>query len=310
MEQYMSKIRGNYGSGVVRPKINDKTHFELKGQYLKELHKNTFSGSEHEDTNEHIKKVLEIVDLFYIPEVTQDQVMLQVFPMSLTRAASRWLRNEPSVDKNGHLRITGTSSSSGPDLIQRIADELALAVEIDFTWSFGFGSVEPGRPPIPFSSMNLVSDSSNVYLRSGCEEFPLLRWLEKGFRLVLAESCKFPPFSLQCKQLQLRTWENLKALLDLEAPLEYEIKNKSSSGELDFTRPGVSKSLLIERNTLFGFSKGQYVVLTLQNTLYCLEEQIRCLDCRDQYVVLSGRVDTSYPTGGYGISVDLSEQDT
>ncbi|GKD00345.1 hypothetical protein Tco_1170619 [Tanacetum coccineum] len=64
----MSKTRGNYGSGVVRPKINDKTHFELKGQYLKKLCKNTFSGSEHEDANEHIKKVLEIVDLFHIPE--------------------------------------------------------------------------------------------------------------------------------------------------------------------------------------------------------------------------------------------------
>ncbi|GJQ89846.1 hypothetical protein Tco_0000985 [Tanacetum coccineum] len=96
MEQYMSKTRGNYGSGVVRHKINDKTHFELKGQYLKELRENTFSGSEHEDANEHIKKVLEIIDLFHIPEVTQDQVMLRVFPMSLTGAASRWLRNEPS----------------------------------------------------------------------------------------------------------------------------------------------------------------------------------------------------------------------
>ncbi|GJR03876.1 retrovirus-related pol polyprotein from transposon TNT 1-94 [Tanacetum coccineum] len=96
MEQYLSKTRGNYRSGVVRPKINGKTHFELKGQYLKELRENTFSGSEHEDANEHIKKFLEIVDLFHIPEVTQDQVMLRVFPMSLTRAASRWLRNEPS----------------------------------------------------------------------------------------------------------------------------------------------------------------------------------------------------------------------
>ncbi|GJR15550.1 hypothetical protein Tco_0798202 [Tanacetum coccineum] len=96
MEQYMSKTRGNYGSGVVRPKINDKTHFELKGKYLKELCKNTFSGSKHEDANEHIEKVLKIVDLFHISEVTQDQVMLRVFPMSLTGAASRWLRNEPS----------------------------------------------------------------------------------------------------------------------------------------------------------------------------------------------------------------------
>ncbi|GJS02706.1 putative reverse transcriptase domain-containing protein [Tanacetum coccineum] len=73
MEQYMSKTRGNYGSGVVRHKINDKTHFEIKGQYLKELHENTFNGSEHEHANEHIEKVLEIVDLFHIPEVTQDQ---------------------------------------------------------------------------------------------------------------------------------------------------------------------------------------------------------------------------------------------
>ncbi|GJQ90680.1 hypothetical protein Tco_0001819 [Tanacetum coccineum] len=92
----MSKTRGNYGSGVVRPKINDKTHFELKGQILKELHENTFSGSEHEDANEHIEKVLEIIDLFHIPEVTQDQVMLRVFLMSLTGDASRWLRNESS----------------------------------------------------------------------------------------------------------------------------------------------------------------------------------------------------------------------
>ncbi|GJZ77439.1 reverse transcriptase domain-containing protein [Tanacetum coccineum] len=96
MEKYMSKTRGNYGSGVVRPKINDKTHFELKRQYLKELRENTFSDSEHEDANEHIEKVLEIVDLFHIPEVTQDQVMLRVFSMSLTGATSRCLRNEPS----------------------------------------------------------------------------------------------------------------------------------------------------------------------------------------------------------------------
>ncbi|GJT88286.1 hypothetical protein Tco_1070003 [Tanacetum coccineum] len=42
MEQYMSKTRGNYGPGVARPKINDKTHIELKGKFLKELHENTF----------------------------------------------------------------------------------------------------------------------------------------------------------------------------------------------------------------------------------------------------------------------------
>ncbi|GJT10541.1 gypsy/ty3 retroelement polyprotein [Tanacetum coccineum] len=92
----MSKTCGNYGSGVARLKINDKTYFELKGKFLKELRENTFNGLKHEDANEHIKKVLEIIDLFYIPEVTHDQLVLRAFPMSLTRAASCWLRNEPS----------------------------------------------------------------------------------------------------------------------------------------------------------------------------------------------------------------------
>ncbi|GKC08320.1 hypothetical protein Tco_0999930 [Tanacetum coccineum] len=96
MEQYMSKTRADYGSGVVRPKIEENDSFELKGQFLKELRSNTFSGSDHEDANEHIEKVLEIVDLFHIPNITVDQVMLRAFPMSLTGAASRWLRNKPN----------------------------------------------------------------------------------------------------------------------------------------------------------------------------------------------------------------------
>ncbi|GJU62212.1 ribonuclease H-like domain-containing protein [Tanacetum coccineum] len=37
MEQYMSKTRTDYGSGVARPKTDNKDQFELKGQFLKEL---------------------------------------------------------------------------------------------------------------------------------------------------------------------------------------------------------------------------------------------------------------------------------
>ncbi|GKB16102.1 hypothetical protein Tco_0850025 [Tanacetum coccineum] len=96
MEQYMSKTRADNGSGVARPKIEDKDNFELKSQFLKELRDNTFSGSDNEDANEHIEKVLKIVDLFHILNITIDQVMLRAFLMSLTRAASRWLRNKPS----------------------------------------------------------------------------------------------------------------------------------------------------------------------------------------------------------------------
>ncbi|GKB78557.1 hypothetical protein Tco_0945452 [Tanacetum coccineum] len=37
MEQYMSKTRRDYRSGVSRPKIEEKDSFELKGQFLMEL---------------------------------------------------------------------------------------------------------------------------------------------------------------------------------------------------------------------------------------------------------------------------------
>ncbi|GKE11745.1 putative ribonuclease H-like domain-containing protein, partial [Tanacetum coccineum] len=96
MEHYMSKTRADYEPRIARPKIEDKDSFKLKGQFFKKLRDNTFSGSDHEDANGHIKKVLEIVDLFHIPNITIDQVMLRAFPMSLTRAASHWLRNKPS----------------------------------------------------------------------------------------------------------------------------------------------------------------------------------------------------------------------
>nr|GEV40377.1 reverse transcriptase domain-containing protein [Tanacetum cinerariifolium] len=45
MEEYMCKTRGEYGSGVTMRKIDAKDHFELKGQFLKELRDNTFSDS-------------------------------------------------------------------------------------------------------------------------------------------------------------------------------------------------------------------------------------------------------------------------
>ncbi|GKC55435.1 hypothetical protein Tco_1078180 [Tanacetum coccineum] len=111
MGQYMSKTRVDYGSGVARPKIEDNDNFELKGQFLKELRTNTFSGSDHEDANEHIEKVLEIVDLFHIINITIDQVMLRAFPMSLTRFAGRWLRNEPTENGGNQQLSTRTDKN-------------------------------------------------------------------------------------------------------------------------------------------------------------------------------------------------------
>ncbi|GKA36144.1 putative reverse transcriptase domain-containing protein [Tanacetum coccineum] len=119
MEQYMSKTRADYGSGVARPKIEDKDNFELKGQFLKELQTNTFSGSDHEDANEHIEKVLKIVDLFHIPNITIDQVMLRAFPMSLTGA--KW--------HNGTSRLRSTKTSDGLAAIQAQLNNLGREIK-------------------------------------------------------------------------------------------------------------------------------------------------------------------------------------
>ncbi|GKA38879.1 hypothetical protein Tco_0731430, partial [Tanacetum coccineum] len=90
------KTREDCESGVARPKFEKDAKFELKGQFLKEIRDHTFSGSENEDENDYIESVLEIVDLFTTPDVTMDQLMLRVFPITLTGAASIWLRNEPA----------------------------------------------------------------------------------------------------------------------------------------------------------------------------------------------------------------------
>ncbi|GKC75602.1 hypothetical protein Tco_1126376 [Tanacetum coccineum] len=55
--------------------MDEKAHFKLKGQFVKELRNNTFSGADNEDVNEHIEKFLEIVDLFHIPECFKELLL-------------------------------------------------------------------------------------------------------------------------------------------------------------------------------------------------------------------------------------------
>nr|GEU87432.1 hypothetical protein [Tanacetum cinerariifolium] len=86
---------------------------------------------------------------------------------------------------NNMLMCCEPDTAYGLHLIRRMLDKLALVVEIDFTWSIGFGYVDPeariSLMMFEFSSylfadsaMSLVSDSSIVCLRSGYEEFSLL----------------------------------------------------------------------------------------------------------------------------------------
>ncbi|GKD09149.1 hypothetical protein Tco_1188834 [Tanacetum coccineum] len=76
----------------------EKAYFELKCQFLKELRDNTFSGADNEDANEHIEKVLEIINLFHIPE--PDETLSQAwerFKELLLRCPQHYLTNIQEV---------------------------------------------------------------------------------------------------------------------------------------------------------------------------------------------------------------------
>ncbi|GJV57627.1 hypothetical protein Tco_1458632 [Tanacetum coccineum] len=74
MEQYLALSRENQASGVVKPEIGGNVNFEIKSQFIRELREDTFSGNKDEDAHDHIDRVLSILGLFNIPEVSKDAV--------------------------------------------------------------------------------------------------------------------------------------------------------------------------------------------------------------------------------------------
>ncbi|GKB70304.1 reverse transcriptase domain-containing protein [Tanacetum coccineum] len=79
-----------HAPAVVKPEIGGNVYFEIKSQFMRELREDTFSGNKDEDAHDHIDRVLSIVGLFNVLEVSKDAVMLQIFPFTLIEAAKRW----------------------------------------------------------------------------------------------------------------------------------------------------------------------------------------------------------------------------
>ncbi|GJW08281.1 reverse transcriptase domain-containing protein [Tanacetum coccineum] len=96
LEQYLALNRNNSQVRVKRREIKKSIVFEIKSQLLKELRENTFSGGKAEDSMEHLRKILEIASLFNTPGISGNDIMLQNFLLTLTRAAKRWLGRTPS----------------------------------------------------------------------------------------------------------------------------------------------------------------------------------------------------------------------
>ncbi|GJR86679.1 reverse transcriptase domain-containing protein [Tanacetum coccineum] len=58
---------------------------------MRELRHKLFKCTNDDDAHEHGRRVLEIADLFHFTGVTQDAVMLRVFPITLKGPALRWI---------------------------------------------------------------------------------------------------------------------------------------------------------------------------------------------------------------------------
>ncbi|GJU81575.1 hypothetical protein Tco_1283940 [Tanacetum coccineum] len=87
MEHYIALIPDDIKPCIVNPKIGDDI----------ELRRKLFAGTDDEDAYEHVRTVLEIVDLFHFPCVTHDAIMLRVFPITLTGKALRWKKRLPKL---------------------------------------------------------------------------------------------------------------------------------------------------------------------------------------------------------------------
>ncbi|GJV57092.1 hypothetical protein Tco_1458097 [Tanacetum coccineum] len=67
---------------------------ELNKKFWVELRKNIYQGTYNEDVVEHIAKVLNLVDLIYVPGVDSHQLRMKVFPLSLADDAKEWWISE------------------------------------------------------------------------------------------------------------------------------------------------------------------------------------------------------------------------
>ncbi|GKB47456.1 ribonuclease H-like domain-containing protein [Tanacetum coccineum] len=96
MEQYIALIPDDIKPGIVNPKIDDDVEFEINANFMRELRRKLFVGTYGEDAYEHVRTVLEIVDVFHFPSVTHNAIMLRVFPITLKGRALRWKDRFPT----------------------------------------------------------------------------------------------------------------------------------------------------------------------------------------------------------------------
>ncbi|GJY96154.1 zf-CCHC domain-containing protein [Tanacetum coccineum] len=118
---------------VDQPKIDDKARFELKGQFLKELRDNTFSGSDNEDANEHIEK--EVILFYKGLDVPTRQILDSkgVIPSMNAADAKKAIQEMADHSQKWHngtsTRTRSTDTSNGLSVIQAQLNNLRREIK-------------------------------------------------------------------------------------------------------------------------------------------------------------------------------------
>ncbi|GKC47535.1 hypothetical protein Tco_1065257, partial [Tanacetum coccineum] len=117
IERYIALIPDDIKLGIVNPKIGDDVEFEINANFMRELRRKHFAGTDDEDAYEHVRTVLEIVDLFHFPDVTQDAIMLRKVHIFYTRL---YIPTRKILDYNRFIHLM--TPTQAIESIQVIAD--------------------------------------------------------------------------------------------------------------------------------------------------------------------------------------------
>ena len=103
---------------IRRPPIQ-ANYFELKGVTLQMLHNIQFHGLPSENPNAHLTSFIEVCDTIKYNGVTEEALILRLFPLPLSDRAKHWLTSQPP-----------DSITSWNDLVQKFLTKYLLPSKI------------------------------------------------------------------------------------------------------------------------------------------------------------------------------------
>ncbi|GKB73844.1 hypothetical protein Tco_0935256 [Tanacetum coccineum] len=250
MEQYLALTRGNQTSGVVKPEIRGNVNFEIKSQFMRELREDTFFENKNDVAHEHMERVLDIVSLFNILGVSHDAVMLRIFPITLTRAAKRWLEEICNFKQEGDETLYQAWERYNDLLYKCPTHDINNHQKVNIFYN-GLGAMNrqlldsqgpiPGMTPVQaLTAIQTMADHSQKW-HDGSSSRSIEGSSSEGIAAIvnklenLGRDMKKLKENVHAIQVGCQTCEG--AHLDKDCPLNEEVKGMEEVKYGEFSRP-------------------------------------------------------------------------